>query len=314
MIRPKDQKLAQRLDRALLSFDKNSRPLRGIRAKVMREVLIEQFLESIHRVKYVGVMLQRDVSLYRADPNTDLFDPLLAAIVNIRAGRIEEAFWLVFLFIHFGKHPKGGYRYAREIYGRLGEGGRWDWPSTHADPAGFRDWLHGNQARLRRTGVAGGFGGHRRYESLDGKSAAGTGAVVESYIRWIAPPRSHQEIFAEALKSAGGDSREAFKILYKSMAAVHRFGRLARFDYLAMVGKLGLADIRPDSAYVAEATGPATGARMLLSGRGKTRLKPAEIDAFLVELDGTLNVGMQVIEDALCNWQKSPSKFKKFRG
>jgi len=27
-----------------------------------------------------------------------------------------------------------------------------------------------------------------------------------------------------------------------------------------------------------------------------------------------LNVGMQVLEDSLCNWQKSPRQFVHFRG
>lgn len=310
MIRPKDLKLAQKLDRALSSFDKDVRPLRGIRNKAIRKVLIEQLLESIRRVKYVGVMLGRDVSLRRTNPDDDLFDPLLASIAKMRAGDIEEAFWLVFLFVHFGKHRRGGYRYAREIYGRLGSGRRWDWASTSLNPAGFREWLHANQAELRRTDAAGGFSGHRRYESLDGNSDAGTGAVVESYISWIAPPRTHQELISDALTRADGDSRLAFNILYKTIT-VHRFGRLARFDYLAMLGKLGLADIRPDSAYVAGATGPATGARLLFGGKS---LRPAALDELLIELDKKLDVGMQVIEDALCNWQKSPRRFKSFRG
>jgi hypothetical protein len=34
----------------------------------------------------------------------------------------------------------------------------------------------------------------------------------------------------------------------------------------------------------------------------------------LIELDADLKVGMQVLEDALCNWQKSPAHFERFRG
>ena len=32
------------------------------------------------------------------------------------------------------------------------------------------------------------------------------------------------------------------------------------------------------------------------------------------DLDLRLQVGMQVFEDALCNWQKSPVHFEHFRG
>ncbi|HEL3181859.1 TPA: hypothetical protein UME25_004033, partial [Stenotrophomonas maltophilia] len=31
-------------------------------------------------------------------------------------------------------------------------------------------------------------------------------------------------------------------------------------------------------------------------------------------LDAEMKVGMQVFEDALCNWQKSPNKFVSYRG
>jgi len=34
----------------------------------------------------------------------------------------------------------------------------------------------------------------------------------------------------------------------------------------------------------------------------------------LDELDEDLVIGMEVLEDALCNWQKSPLKFEHFKG
>jgi hypothetical protein len=38
------------------------------------------------------------------------------------------------------------------------------------------------------------------------------------------------------------------------------------------------------------------------------------LEEWLVQLGAGLGVGMQVLEDALCNWQKSPVQFKRFRG
>jgi hypothetical protein len=114
----------------------------------------------------------------------------------------------------------------------------------------------------------------------------------------------------EALRQVDGDPRGALDLLYHSMRAVVRFGRLARFDYLTMVGKLGLAPIEPGSAYMEGSTGPVRGAQLLFG----VHARAADLDAWLVELDGQLNVGMQVLEDALCNWQKSPESFRPFRG
>src|SRR5207237_4778041 len=102
--------------------------------------------------------------------------------------------------------------------------------------------------------------------------------------------------------------------LYKSMKTVRRFGRLARFDYLAMIGKLGFAAIDPGSAYIGSATGPGDGARLLLAGSPDAKISSRELDDVLIRLDTYLNVGKQELEDAVCNWQKSPAVFKPFRG
>ena len=80
-----------------------------------------------------------------------------------------------------------------------------------------------------------------------------------------------------------------------------------------MVGKLDLAPIEPGSTYMPGATGPLTGARLLF---GKPKATAAALDGQLVLLNAYLKLrfGMQVLEDALCNWQKSPAKFVPFRG
>lgn len=313
-MRPRDHTLAQQLEAGLISFSRGNRPLPGIHTSANRTTLIEQLLESIHRVTYIPRIAARDVSERRADPNDELFDPLKAAILHQRRGHIDEAFWLVFIFVHFGKHAVAGWRYAREIYGRLGDQSHWDWVSTSTNPAGFREWLHNHQNELKREGVPRGFGNHRKYESLDAYTPHGTGAVVESYVRWVSPPRTHLELIGEVTRSADDNSRKAFDLLYHSMQSVARFGRTARFDYLTMVGKLGLAPIEPGSTYLQNSTGPSDGARLLFGGKKTAPLRAAELDKWLVELGTELNVGMQILEDALCNWQKSPGKFKGFRG
>jgi hypothetical protein len=308
-VRPRDNKLASDLSAGIEIYERDIRPLPGIDDAATREVLIEQFLASIHRVEYVKRLGSRDISPRRADPHDDLFDPLKAAVLNLRNGNRDEAFWLVFLSVHFGKHGRSGWRYLRDVYGQLGGQRRWDWQNTSTAPAEFRAWLSAHQAELRRPG--GGFGNHRKYESLDGHSTAGTGAVVESYVEWVAAAPSHAALVEDAVVAARGDARLAFDHLYSALAAsVHRFGRLARFDYVAMLGKLGLAPIEPGSAYLRDATGPLRGARALF-GRHHTA---ATLDRWLVEIDVELRVGMQVLEDALCNWQKSPHKFEQFRG
>jgi hypothetical protein len=112
------------------------------------------------------------------------------------------------------------------------------------------------------------------------------------------------------LARSNNDPKLAFDELYRSMDVVVRFGRLARFDYLTMIGKLRLSPIEPDSPYLEGSTGPLEGAELLF-GRKE---RPHTFNSWLVELGEHLGVGMQVLEDALCNWQKSPERFVAFRG
>lgn len=313
-MRPKDYGRAQELESSLLAYDRDIRPLLGIRDPARRASLIEQLLESIRRVGYVSVVRARNLGLRFLDPRDELFDPLKAAIMRQRQGDIEEAFWLVFLFVHFGKNRRAGWRYLRDVYGRLGGRRLWNWAAVSASPSSFRRWLGAHQEELRHGAGPRGFGNHRKYQSLDAYSPTGTGAAVESYVRWVGPPRTHEELFEDALRESNRNSRRAFDHLYQSMNAVVSFGRTARFDYLTMVGKLELAPIEPGSTYMQGATGPVSGARLLFGGDHSARLSRATLDSWLVELDAQMQVGMQVLEDALCNWQKSPDEFMPFRG
>jgi hypothetical protein len=307
-VRPRDREMAETLERGLVTFSGQVRPLHGIADAANRNTLVEQLLESTHRIQFIRVLQNRSLAKNRANPESNSFDPLKAAIIQRRKGNIDEAFWLTFLFVHFGKHRKGGWRYAREVYGRLGDGGIWDWRNTSANPAAFRQWLGANQGRLRRPGS--GFGNHRKYESLDAVSPTGTGAVVESYIAWVGPNRSHQTLVRDASQRVGEQPSTAFNTLYLSMSTVVRFGRTARFDYLTMLGKLALADIEPSSPYLQDSTGPLRGAKLLFASDKPT----TQLDEWTTELGNHLGVGMQVMEDALCNWQKNPARFERFRG
>lgn len=252
----------------------------------------------------------------RADPASDLFDPLRAAILHQRQGRTDEAFWLVFLFVHFGKHKDDGWRLIRDIYGRLGAQNLWNWVQTSSNPNEFRNWLAENEATFREDGITRRFGNHRKYESLTASPPKGTADAIESYINWVGPTKNHQFLIQDAHAQAGQHPRQAFDHLYKSMNAVKRFGRLAKFDYLTMIGKLGLAPIEPGSVYMQGATGPVSGARLLFGGSLSAPLSPSTLNTLLVQLESELDLtfGMQVLEDALCNWAKSPEEFKPFRG
>jgi hypothetical protein len=306
-VRPRDRELAEQIDGALRDFDARVYPLPGIQNAAVRSAFLEQVMESIHRVHFIAGIARRDISPLRADPANPIFDPVRAAVLRQRQGRIDEAFWFVFISVHFGKHLRDGWLLARQVYGALCEAPAWDWTRTRADPCAFRVWLAKNRNR-----ITGRFGNHRKYETLDARSPKGTGAAVESYVAWVHRAGSHEALVRKAEEECAGDRRKMFDWLYGSMNSVARFGRTARFDYLTMLGKIGLAPIEPGSTYMTGATGPFAGG-CLLFGTPKS-ISRTEIDQRLVRLGDRVGVGMQVIEDSLCNWQKSPRTFVRFRG
>jgi Alpha-glutamyl/putrescinyl thymine pyrophosphorylase clade 3 len=308
-MRPKDAALGRKLEKKLCSFGLS---LQGIQMPATRAVFIEQIVESIRRIRYLAAIREKKLSNLCMDPSKDCFDPLKASILSLRQGKIDEAFWLVLLSVHFGKHRHAGWRLARNVYGCLRTEKHWDWERTSSDSTGFRDWLGANEAALKQDGV--GFGNHRKYESLSSVSARGTGAVVESYLKWVGPMRTHQGLIEVAQIRVGTDPKLVFDDLYRSMDAVISFGRTAKFDYLTMIGKIGLAAVEPGTPYLQGSTGPLKGARLLFGGTAEANLNAKDLDSRLVHLGAELNVGMQVLEDALCNWQKSPGRFVAFRG
>ena len=228
----------------------------------------------------------------------------------MRKGELDEAFWLIFLSTHFGKHVRYGWGLTRAVYGGL-NGEAWTWKRVSRNVDAFRGWLSKNEIVLKARYA---FSNHRKYQSLSADFDVGTGAVVASYVGWVAPPRTHLQMIQEIYTKVGQDPRSVFNSLYGSMDCVMGFGRLGKFDFLTMLGKLGIAPIEPGSAYLVGATGPLQGARLLFTNDPKAKVSPGDLDARLVRLDSYLNVGMQVLEDSLCNWQKSPNKFVSFRG
>lgn len=313
-MRHRDTERANQLESALLAFSDEVRALPGIAPFENRITLIEQFLESIRRVEYVHVIREKVHSALRADAASDMFDPLKAAALQKAQGNMDEACWLVFLATHFGKHRSTGWRLVRDVYGALGVEASWTWDRISFDPNGFSHWLAAYYEVLTGDGTPRHFGNHRKYETLRPSSENGTGAVVASYANWVLQHGSHSELFADAAQYSDGDPRVAFRRLNDSMNVL-RFGRTAKFDYLTMIAKLHLAPIEADSAYLVGATGPLRGARLLFGGSvAATRLTANELDDWLIQLAGALQLGMQEMEDALCNWQKIPSRFARFRG
>ena len=309
-MRYRDDVLANQLFEALEYFSQEI-PLPGVEDRSHKECLVAQLVDSVRRVDFYRVIQLRDISQNRMDPTSGSFDPIRAAVIQKRTGNVEEAFWLAFLSVHFGKNRTSGWNLARGYYGGLGNSRIWNWQTTTSNFDEFKSWTQDNQQALRQIGS---FGNHRKYESVKSNTSRGTTSVIESYIGWIGG--SHSTKFSEIQGESADTPHELFDTLYNSMSAVRSFGRMAKFDYLTCIGKLGLINIEPGSTYLRGASGPVPGARLLFGGYLNAAISLDDLEELLGLLNGALNLpfGMQVLEDALCNWQKSPSNYRYFNG
>ncbi|KAA9369583.1 hypothetical protein [Ochrobactrum quorumnocens] len=294
------------ISNALVHHSQTTRPLLGIANNAALEALSMQFIASIRREEYYRVVQLKVISPTRADPNSPLFDAERAVAYHIQNGNTEEACWLIFLMTHFARPVDTGWLRLKDVYGGLGHQ-LWTWQIVRANPAVFIGWLNSNWTTIR-----GKFGNHRKYESLRPSSNRSFDKVLDSYLQMIG--NSHIVFFASAVQSAGNNPETIFEELYKTVGKVFTFGRLAKFDYLALIGRYSIAPIKPGSAYLVGATGPATGAKLLFDGNVISTTPTKTLQNWLTDLDKDLSVGMQVMEDAICNWQKSPLNFVHFKG
>ena len=311
-MRPRETELRRRLLKGLKYCHQQEFPLPGVQDSVQCDVYLRQLIDSIRRVQFVSVVAHRDIHPDRANGLSPMFDPIRAASLKCRSGNFDEACWLTFLFVHFGRHPVSGYRYAREFYSALGQREAWTYDAVSADTQGMRDWLDRNEQYLRR-GKRRGFGNHRKYLSWSGSGKNGTGDALESYVQWVGKRGGHASLFDIALWESENSPERAFEWLYQSMGCVATFGRIGRFDYLTMLQKLGFAGILPGRPYLDSSTrGPNTGARLLLED--DKRLSIEELERRVQVVGRSLGVGMQEMEDSLCNWGKNPNVYRYFRG
>lgn len=293
--------------REVLAEYVNGWALPGIEDPDARECFIAQLIDSVRRVKYYATIDSRDISENRLNPTSPGFDPLRAAILHKRRGNINEAFWLAFLTVHFGRNLHTGWRLLTDVYRGLGDEVRWDWETIVGHVGEFREWLNDSETELKSNGK---FGNHRKYENCNGSKTRGTGAAIASYVSWIGPDQDHVQMINRAIDSVGDNPQELFDFLYRNMN-VTTFGRMGKFDYLTAIGKLGLANIEPGNTYLKGSTGPWRGVQTLFGNYDAEML-----DLLLEELEARLSFpfGMQILEDAICNWQKHPSSYKYFKG
>jgi hypothetical protein len=293
-----DKLTPEYLRKKLLSFNEKI-PLKGLHSTSRFDCFLYQLMDGLKRIDNVTCLL----NTIQIKPCLEEFNPLAAAVYYKQQGNLNEAFWLAFLSTNFGEHEVHRWQLVQDIYYGLSNTVVWNWDNICSDINGFRLWLQSNNAVLKERGS---FSNHRKYESLKDQF---TGKTIASYIDWIGPTYSHQDLIKKTISKVGDNPFILFDALYNSMEVVWRFGRTAKFDYLCLLSKLGLADIIPGSPYLQDATGPLVGARLLF---GKKDVRTLNNLVWKLGLHLDLPLAMQALEDTICNWQKNQDTFISF--
>ncbi|MCC9624650.1 hypothetical protein LPB41_23450 [Thalassospira sp. MA62] len=288
-------------------------PFLGLTDQKRRDCWADQIISSLRRIAYTETLRSRDIAPSRADPHSGAFDPIKGAMHLSRQGDIDGAVWLTFISTHFGKHATDGWKLAKNVYGSFNRGPTWDFATYGNSQNQFENMLTQNSQKLSNISISGRYSNHRKYESKKPRKIAET---FRTFYAWQTQYGGFRDLILNTHKRVGQEPTGTFHSLYNSMHSVSRFGggRLGRFDFLTMLEKLDLAPITPGSVYLASASGPLFGARLLFFNDTDYGISGKNLEPQVDQLDDYLGVGKQVIEDSLCNWQKSPDQYVYFRG
>lgn len=296
---------------ALAAYEADNGQLPGLTTAARRSTWVAQMISSLRRIEFIRLLNNQNIDPRRLDPNNVLFDPLKGAAFLGRKGQTDEAVWLTFVATHFGKHVTDGWKLASNVMGSFGHGPTWDFAAYSAQAVQFDAMLVANGASLKDKVASGRFSNHRQYQSKNPKTIS---TVFSSFHAWQCAQGGFTARVQAIHKTHGQNPTDVFDQLYRSLKPVFGFGRLGNFDFLTMLGKLNLAPIDAGSTYLVGATGPLGGAKLLFHNSTAAAVSSSSLQKRVDEMDAYLGVGKQVLEDSLCNWQKSPDRYIYFKG
>lgn len=148
------------------------------------------------------------------------------------------------------------------------------------------------------------YSNHRKYTK---KSLKGINGVFHS-----------MDYFLDNISNFVFSEYRTFDEVYKLSHNIPNFGRMAAFDFTASLAKCELNVMEPKSLYLHGSSGPIDGLNKLLKiSNNNTIINNYEFGDDLLKWfveNSEIKFIAQVLEDAICNWQKSPLTYKKYFG
>ncbi len=292
-------------------FAQTENALLGLNSEERLESFCRQVVDSIKRIRYIQVIRERPWQEAVTNPQSNAFDPLRAAAYYQLNGNISESIWLIFLAIHFGRHTRYKWSLVKNVYSLLNSGNVMTYEYLKQNLEEIVDWLCNEKVNITTNAH---FGNHRKYESICSPSGArDTRRAFESFVLWEEDYQGHNNKILALCNEAVENNIPIFEYIYQRLN-IASFGRTSRFDYLCMLGKFEIVNAEPTKAYIKGATGPKNGSKELFWNSLRVRMRNDEIEREILALSEVIDTPfkMQVLEDAICNWQKSKDRYVPF--
>lgn len=256
----------------------------------------EEVARSVARINGVRLPAANPLDGVATNPADPAWDAWRAIVWHDRCGDKEEATWLAFLATHFGRREGDDdpWRSTRAVYSAFGEGVL-SWEQVVASPADISTVCQGHAEECHRLK----FGNHRKFETPRPGHPLGVDAVLRSYVEGIIQRTGGRQVALFSVPNVGAAGRS--ERLMRKLRFVKRFGRTALFDLLTLLGNSGVYDLTPGRVHLVGPTGPLRGAKKMFGNADNRRL-----EAYANEMATRLDIPIQAVEDALCNWQKHP--------
>lgn len=260
-------------------------------------ILARQSYDSIRRIEIYKTYKVRAENAFNEDRT--FFDTSNPFVLAQRPDlNIQNKIWVLYLATYFGKSEDSGWELFNRSSFRLNELILLD--EIFQDREKYFDYLKSFDFFANTK-----FSNHRKYTK---KALIGNKGLLQS-----------MDYILDNIGEFCNDEKFDFHDVYKMAGKIPNFGRLASFDFTSTLVKCGLNVGEPKSMYANHSTGPLFALRLLLKLTNSSVSEKAQKDLSisLVEwFDDHSDIFMvgQVLEDAICNWQKNTKKYILYKG
>lgn len=263
------------------------------------ETLSKQTNDSIRRISiYRNYKDRADNAVKDKIPFSHTSNPFVLAQRNDLSTSTKV--WIIFLATYFGKSDTSGWK----LFNRAAFDGNYELISFEKVVKDVNKYFNYLQSFDFFEGTK--YSNHRKYTK---KSLLGEKGVFNS-----------MDYITNNIKDFTQKDRLSFNDAYLRSQKIPSFGRLSAFDFTSSLVKCSLNVEEPKSMYAENSTGPMQALKLILdltksiNTSRDARIKLSyDLVRFFEENSDIFMTG-QVLEDAICNWQKKPDEYRYFRG